>query len=90
MLQTISITVQGRVQGVFYRQSAQEKATALGITGTVRNLPDRSVYIVATGTKQQLDSLLAWCRFGPPRAAVKSAVSKDEALQLFSDFSVIR
>jgi len=90
MLQTISIIVKGRVQGVFYRQSAQEKATALGITGTVRNLPDKSVQIIATGTKGQLDTLLAWCRQGPPRAAVKSAEAEEEELQMFREFSVIR
>src|SRR5260221_306869 len=38
MLQTISIIVSGKVQGVFYRQSAREKALAIGVKGKVMNL----------------------------------------------------
>ena len=62
MLQTISITVSGKVQGVFYRQSAKEIAKEIGITGEVKNVANGSVYILATGTKVQLDNLVAWCR----------------------------
>ena len=87
---TISIVVKGKVQGVFYRQTTQEKATTLGVTGTVRNLPDRSVKIVATGTKEQLDKLIAWCRQGPSRAEVSSLETKEEELRTFPDFRIVR
>ncbi|MEO5594429.1 MAG: acylphosphatase [Chitinophagaceae bacterium] len=90
MLQTISIIVKGKVQGVYYRQTTQEKATALGITGTARNLPDRTVKITATGTKPQLDKLLAWCRQGPSRAEVNSIEWKEEELRSFPDFRILR
>ena len=90
MLQTISIVVKGRVQGVYFRQTAQEKATALGITGTVRNLPDRSVKIIATGIKEQLDKLIAWCRQGPSRAEVSGIELKEEALREFPDFRILK
>jgi acylphosphatase len=90
MVQTISIIVKGKVQGVYYRQTTQEKAITLGITGTVRNLPDRNVKIIATGTKEQLDKLVAWCRQGPSRAEVVSLELKDEPLQEFDDFKIVR
>ena len=90
MLQTISIIVKGKVQGVYYRQTTQEKAVALGITGTARNLPDRSVKIIATGTREQLDKLLAWCRQGPSRAEVSGIETKDEELRSFPDFRILR
>jgi len=90
MPQTISIIVKGKVQGVFYRQTTQEKATLLGITGTVRNLPDRSVKIIATGEKMQLDKLLAWCKQGPSRAEVSSVETREEDLRDFPDFRVLR
>ena len=90
MLQTISIIVKGKVQGVYYRQTTQEKAMVLGINGTVRNLPDRSVKILATGTKEQLDKLLAWCRQGPSRAEVSDIEWKEEELRSFHDFRVLR
>ena len=90
MLQTVSIIVKGRVQGVYYRQTTQEKATSLGITGTVRNLPDRNVKIMATGEKEQLNKLVAWCRQGPSRAEVASVECKEEELRVFPDFRVLR
>jgi acylphosphatase len=90
MLQTISIIVKGKVQGVYYRQTTQEKATVLGITGTVSNLPDRNVKIIATGTKEKLEALLAWCRQGPSRADVSSIELKDEPLQQFDDFRIVK
>jgi len=90
MPQTISIIVKGKVQGVYYRQTTQEKATMLGITGTVRNLPDRSVKIIATGEKAQLDKLLAWCRQGPSRAQVSGIECREEELRDFPDFRVLR
>ena len=89
-MQTISITVSGKVQGVFYRQSTKEKATALGITGSVKNLKDGNVFIVATGTKEQLDALVAWCRQGPLKAKVADVVTMDMALQYFDEFSIQR
>jgi acylphosphatase len=90
MLQTISITVKGKVQGVYYRQTTREKARALGINGTVSNLSDGSVKIFATGTKEQLDKLLAWCRQGPPRADVSNIEWKEEELRPFDNFMVLR
>jgi acylphosphatase len=90
MQQTISIVVKGRVHGVYFRQTAQEKATTLGITGTVRNLPDRSVKIIATGIKEQLDKLIGWCRQGPSRAEVSGIELKEEALREFPDFRILK
>ncbi len=90
MVQTISIIVKGRVQGVYFRQTTQEKAMALGITGTVRNLPDRSVKIMATGKKEQLDKLVSWCRQGPSRAEVSGIECKEEELRSFPDFRILR
>ena len=64
--------VSGRVQGVFYRASTQEKARSLGLAGWVRNLPDGGVELVASGTVAQLDALERWLWQGPPAARVES------------------
>ena len=90
MLYTISITVSGKVQGVFFRQNTKEKAIALGITGSVQNLHDGNVHIVATGTREQLEELIAWCRLGPQRAIVKNIITKEIPLQSFKGFSIDR
>lgn len=90
MQHTISIIVKGKVQGVFFRQSTREKAIMLGITGTVANKPDGSVYIVATGTKEQLDALTAWSKTGPPRAMVSGIDVKEESAKDFTDFRIVK
>ena len=90
MQQTISITVSGRVQGVFYRQSTRAKASELGITGYVKNMPDDTVHILATGTKEQLDEFTTWCKQGPPKARVSNIDVKELSLQQFSNFRIER
>ena len=44
-----SVIVKGRVQGVFYRGSTQEKALEIGLTGWVRNLPNGDVQFKVFG-----------------------------------------
>jgi acylphosphatase len=90
MIQTISIQVIGKVQGVFFRQSTHDKAVQLGITGWVQNQPDGSVYITATGEPEQLDELLAWCRQGPPKAQVVKVQVQQFPPELFDGFYIRR
>ena len=90
MEQTISITVSGKVQGVFYRQSTKEKALELGISGVVKNLPNGNVHILATGTAEQLNQLVFWCKQGPPRAKVNAVDVEQVDKQVFMGFVVQR
>lgn len=70
------LKIRGRVQGVFYRQSTQQAAIRMGLTGWVRNLPDGSVEAVVEGPADAVRELLEWCRQGPPAAEV-TAVDAD-------------
>jgi acylphosphatase len=90
MEQTISITVSGLVQGVYYRQSTKEKALELGISGVVKNLPDGNVHILATGTADQLNELVHWCKQGPPHAKVSSVNVEPMEKQVFMSFVIQR
>ncbi|NJC88891.1 MAG: acylphosphatase [Desulfuromonas sp.] len=69
-LKRARIRVTGRVQGVFYRQSTVEMVGPLGLSGWVRNLPDGSVEALFEGERTAIEQAIAWCRQGPPRAAV--------------------
>jgi len=89
-VKTIRIKIEGRVQGVFYRQSAQEKALGLDIKGTVKNCDDDTVEIVATGTIEQLDKFVEWCWQGPAKAKVINVTTQELSLQQFNYFSIIR
>lgn len=88
--QTIKIIVSGKVQGVFYRQHTKETALALNIKGTVRNLNNGDVEVIATASKDRLDQLIIECKKGPWRAEVKSLLIEDMPLTYFQDFSIIR
>jgi acylphosphatase len=71
------IVISGRVQGVGFRYSMAEEAERLGITGWVRNRRDGTVEAVVDG--DEVETLLAWARRGPPSARVTGvAVSETE------------
>ncbi len=89
-MKTVSIIVSGKVQGVFYRQSTKELANALGITGQVKNNPDDTVEIIASGTEEQIDKLVKWCRLGPPKAQVSNVVVTEMPVNSFDRFTITR
>jgi acylphosphatase len=62
--------VRGRVQGVWFRASACERAEELGVVGWVRNRADGAVELEAEGARAAVDALVAWCRRGPAGAKV--------------------
>jgi acylphosphatase len=85
------IRIRGRVQGVYYRASMVQEAQKAGLAGWVRNCEDGAVEAVAEGSRPAIESLLAWCRQGPPGARVDSVdVSWEAAAGNFSGFTVKR
>lgn len=58
MPERLEAIVHGRVQMVMYRDFVQRKASGLGLTGYVQNLPDGTVRIVAEGPRHKLDTLM--------------------------------
>lgn len=70
MMQRMKILVHGRVQGVYFRYFTQKKARQLGVVGTVRNMADGSVEIIAQAETGAVQSLLDWSRKGPITARV--------------------
>ena len=87
----VKAIVSGRVQGVFFRVSTLEKAQQLGVVGTVRNLPDDTVEIVAEGPGEVIEELLRWAHHGPTSAQVESLSIRDEdAVGDFKTFQVLR
>jgi acylphosphatase len=87
----VRLRVEGRVQGVFFRASTQDRATELGVNGWVRNCPDGSVEVAAEGARSQIDDLIAWCRHGPRGAQVSEVeIQWEEFKGEFADFRVTR
>jgi acylphosphatase len=90
MVKHSSIKVSGKVQGVFFRASTQEKARELSINGFVRNEGDGSVFIEAEGEEQNMDRFIAWCRVGPPRAVVSGCDVRPGSPKGYPGFSIQR
>jgi acylphosphatase len=85
----VRLIIHGKVQGVFFRASTQNKAKELGLTGFVRNRQDGTVEIVAEGHEKQLFELVNWCRTGPDMAIVDSVQSDWRPYEAkFEDFRV--
>lgn len=79
-------TVTGKVQGVFFRASAQREARRLGVTGHARNHADGSVEVLACGEAAAVAALVEWLRRGPPLAEVAEVRVEDHAGAAPPDF----
>jgi acylphosphatase len=84
------IVVSGKVQGVFFRASAKEKAEQLNIKGFAQNQSDGSVRIEAEGDEENLKQFVDWCRMGPPRAQVTNIEIREGDLKNYSRFEIKR
>ncbi len=82
------VVVSGRVQDVFFRDSARREADSAGVAGWVRNLSDGRVEAVFEGSAADVDRLVRWCRSGPDAAEVSHLQAYDEAPEGLSGFSV--
>lgn len=88
---TIQIIISGKVQGVWFRKSTQERADELGVLGTVQNLPTGKVKVIAQGDESVLQEFIAWTRQGPKYAEVQS-ISIEPIIEppIFNQFEIIR
>jgi acylphosphatase len=75
--------VSGRVQGVFYRASAQQRAVALRLVGHARNLADGTVEVLACGEESAVREFIEWLWIGP--SAAKVVEIKIESVELELD-----
>ncbi len=83
-----SFLISGKVQGVWYRKHALEKAKALGLAGFVQNTPEGNVYAEAQGSEQALTEFEQWCRKGPVLARVKDIISSTLELREDNNFII--
>lgn len=85
----VSATVQGRVQGVFFRVFVEKHALSLDLTGYVKNIPGGQVQVLAEGEKGRLERLLQLLHQGPPGAKVESVnFHWEEYKGNFKDFTI--
>lgn len=89
MEEAVHLNVSGLVQGVGFRYSTKALADELGITGTVCNLPDGTIDIIAQGDAQTVHQFIEKVRACPtPAGHVTHLTSKKIAPASYNDFRV--
>lgn len=86
------IRVNGRVQGVGFRDALRAEAIRLGVAGWVRNRADGSVEALLQGNDDSVKRLIDWARRGPPAARVdrlEEAPASREAHTASRDFRIL-
>ena len=87
---TVHLIIKGRVQGVFFRATAKDVADEIGVTGWVRNTEEGNVEIKASGSNEQVQKFIAWCKVGPRKAIVTDVIVTIVEDEVFKSFEVIR
>jgi len=82
------VVIGGRVQGVFFRETCRREAAGRGVAGWGRNRPDGRVDAVFEGPEEAVDAMVAWCRHGPPGAAVVAVEVTSEPPQGLQGFRI--
>ncbi len=81
----------GNVQGVGFRYSVKSVATGYEVTGTVRNLPDGRVELIAEGLKDELEAFRQGVRDAGLEHFIRNEeVRWSEASQNFRGFEIVR
>ena len=84
----VQVVVTGRVQGVGFRWSALDRATAFGVAGWVRNLHDGSVEAWLEGPSDAVAKMVEWLHEGPAWASVRHCKVTEHSPLGMSDFFV--
>jgi acylphosphatase len=88
-LKQVHLYVRGRVQGVFFRASAQREARRLGLTGWVKNRADASIELLIEGEEEEIKEFVGWAYKGPGAARVDTVdVRWRSYTGEFSDFRI--
>lgn len=85
---SVRVRISGEVQGVGYRAWTVRRASAFGLSGWVRNLPDGGVEAVFSGSTESVSEMIAACREGPRMASVRAVEEAGPAEPLSGRFEV--
>jgi acylphosphatase len=87
----MQIFYSGRVQGVGFRYTVKAAASGYDVTGTVRNLVDGRVELIAEGSREELEGFRDGIRAsGLEHFVKKEDVSWSEAKNEFRGFEIVR
>lgn len=85
----VHLLIEGKVQGVFFRQQTKEKALQEGVYGWVKNLPDGRVEAILEGDHPAVQRILEFCSSSPGGSSVtKVETTNEKYLDEFDNFSI--
>jgi acylphosphatase len=74
----LNLIIEGRVQGVWFRDSTRRQAVSAGVFGWVKNRADGKVETLLEGDADAVHRVAKWCRQGPPGANVTGVHEREE------------
>ena len=84
----VRLLIEGRVQGVGYRQWMAGSARGSGLRGFVRNLSDGRVEAVVAGPSESIEQLIRRAARGPKSAWVSNVSREPAALPAETGFDI--
>jgi acylphosphatase len=82
------VVAHGRVQGVFFRDSARERAAAHGVSGWVCNRSDGALEAVLEGAPEAVDRVVRFFETGPSGADVDRVEVEEEPPEGLGGFEI--
>lgn len=82
------LLIQGRVQGVFFRDCTRQRARSAGVAGWARNTAEGAVEVVLEGPPDAVRQVMAFCERGPRGARVDHVEAHDEQPEGLEGFEI--
>lgn len=89
-METVHLLITGKVQGVFFRDSARKVAQKLNLTGWIKNRKDEKVEAMISGDEKNVKAFIDWSKSGPDRAKVQEVMVSKKEETFFEKFEILR
>jgi len=89
-MKTVHLVIRGKVQGVYFRNTAMQVAEKLKVTAWIKNTSEANVEAMVTGDENAIQESIKWCKIGPERAIVNEVTISKKPETLFESFRILR
>lgn len=90
MRKAMRLSITGNLQSMFFKLFIKENADKLNVKGFLRILENGKVEIFLEGENENVITMAEICKIGPKYAQVRAVEQKDERLQDFKDFKILK
>ncbi|MBI2631955.1 acylphosphatase [Candidatus Pacearchaeota archaeon] len=90
MKKAVRLYITGAMQGIFYRQFIKDHADSNDVKGFMRFLENGIAEIFLEGQSDNVNAMITICSKGPKYAQIRNIEQKEEKLQDFKEFKILR